>query len=78
MRKKKHNPMTDHARELAVRELARFRDAGDSPADVLDQSVLRGWAGVFPLNRDQTRKKPSQKISEIDYQAEFGPTGKLR
>lgn len=31
-----------------------------------------------PITGNQAGRKPPQKISEIDYQAEFGPTGKLQ
>lgn len=50
-RTKKRAPNTGHALDLAVRKLAELQEAGDSPAEVLEQSVLRGWTGLFPTNR---------------------------
>ena len=74
MRKKICRPMTDHAKELAVRRLAELRAAGDSPGDVLNQSTLNSWQSLNPLQRNQSpRKTPAtQKVTGIDYQAEFG------
>lgn len=71
MRKGMRNvPWTDHAKTLIVQELARLREAGDSPADVLNRSVAAGYRGVFALNGNQnSRKKPAQRISEIDHKA---------
>lgn len=40
---------TCHAKVLAVRELSRLRDQGHDAKAVLEQSILRGWTGLFPL-----------------------------
>jgi uncharacterized protein YdaU (DUF1376 family) len=48
-RKKKRAPNTDHALDLAVRELEKLRVAGHDPKAVLEQSVFRGWQGLFPI-----------------------------
>lgn len=40
-------PMTDRAKTLAVAELGKLRDQGHDPRAVLEQSVLRGWRGLF-------------------------------
>jgi len=46
-RTKRRNPPTDWAKRLAVNRLADLRDRGHSPALVLAESALNGWAGVF-------------------------------
>ncbi len=51
-RKKTKSPLTEHARELAIRELEKLKVAGNDPAKVLNQSILRGWKGLFPLKGD--------------------------
>jgi hypothetical protein len=48
-RKAKRAPMTTRAKELIVLKLEGFRRSGYSPQAVLNQSIERGWAGVFAL-----------------------------
>ena len=49
MRKKIRAPLTNRAAEQTVRELERLWKIGHDPGDVLDQSVQRGWRGVFEI-----------------------------
>lgn len=37
------------AKKRTIAELAKLRNQGHDPGDVLNQSVQRGWMGVFPL-----------------------------
>lgn len=48
-RRKLRKPMTDHARTLVLKELARLRDAGHDPSAVIAQSIRKGYQDVFPL-----------------------------
>ena len=50
MRKKKRNPLTDRARQLAVAELQRLRDDGNDPRAVIEKSVLKGWQSFYPMS----------------------------
>jgi len=43
---------TDDARELAIRKLGELRASGHDPQLVIEQSVFRGWTGLFPLKGD--------------------------
>jgi hypothetical protein len=43
---------TADARALAIRTLANLRAQGQDPARVLEQSVFRGWSGLFPVRDD--------------------------
>ena len=52
MRKAKRAPLTPRAVELIVAKLDEWRKQGDDPAEVLLQSVERGWTGVFQIKRD--------------------------
>lgn len=49
VRKKKRAPNTDEALRLSVLDLERFRDVGQDPRAVLEQSVKRGWQGLFEV-----------------------------
>lgn len=40
-------PMTDYAGTLILSKLDKFRSEGANPIDVLNESIERGWAGVF-------------------------------
>lgn len=42
-------PMTGEAQRRAILELDKLRAAGNPPAAVIEQSLLRGWTGLFPV-----------------------------
>jgi hypothetical protein len=77
-RVKIRKPMTDRAEELLGMKLEAIqRDHGHDPAAVIDQSIINGWAGVFPLkeedlnggsnrNRAGTSDKRSGLARELD------------
>ena len=50
-RKKLKAPMTNLAQTRLIAELSRLREDGNEPHAVLDQSILNGWKGVFPLKQ---------------------------
>jgi hypothetical protein len=52
MRKKIQRPLTDRAVELAVRKLDKLREQGEDVEEVLNQSVLNCWQGLFPVKGD--------------------------
>lgn len=53
MRSRMRKPMSARAAELIFARLRRFEaEHGWPPGAVLDQSVERGWAGVFPLKSE--------------------------
>lgn len=49
MRRRIRKPMTDRARSLAVQKLDELASAGWPPGDVLDQSVMNSWQGLFGI-----------------------------
>lgn len=49
VRKSKKAANTPRALRLAISSLEKLRADGESVADVLDQSTLRGWTGLFPV-----------------------------
>jgi len=57
MRRKARKPMTGHAQSLALKELSKLRSQGQDPAAVLNQSILNGWMGLFPV-KHQARGDP--------------------
>jgi phage replication O-like protein O len=49
MRKKIKEPLTDYAISLMLKKLERLRSAGDDPNEVLNESIMNNWKGVFAL-----------------------------
>lgn len=45
----RRKPLTPYAAELAIKKLEGFRNEGMDLAEVLNQSALNGWTGLFPL-----------------------------
>jgi hypothetical protein len=71
MRKKNRKPMTDRARELAVSQLEKLRREGNPPGEVLNQSVLCGYQGLFAVKangngsrRDAADRERPRSIEE--------------
>lgn len=67
MRIKIHRPMTEHAVDLAIRKLLELKGEGHDPRDVLDQSVLNSWAGLFPIrgeNKNGRGKSPGTETTQ--------------
>ena len=52
-RKKIKKPMTDEARKLVIKECVKI---GGDPNALLEQSIMRGWAGIFPIKDDSNGK----------------------
>lgn len=55
--KGKRAPFTDKARDRIIIELDRLRSQGNNPDEVLWQSVVNGWSGVFALKVDYQAAK---------------------
>lgn len=49
MRTKKKVPNTDRAKMLLVNRLTEFNKLGQNPNKVIEESIMNGWTGVFPL-----------------------------
>jgi len=56
MRKTKRAVPTEKAKELLIKELEKLKTAGDDPNEVLNQSIMRNYTGVFPLKGGQGGK----------------------
>lgn len=59
--------MTPHAQKLAITELRKLRDQGHHPAQVLEQSIINGWKGLFEIKGNRGRKsEPATLPRESD------------
>lgn len=52
-RKKLKKPMTDYAKKLTINKLKKYADSESEQIAILNQSIERGWVGVFPLKDDK-------------------------
>ena len=50
MRKKIKHPLTDRAIIAALNKLAKFRQEGHDPNQILDEAILNGWRGIWLPN----------------------------
>jgi hypothetical protein len=59
-RKEIKKPMSAIAMRRAITELTKLRSAGNDPIQVINNSILNSWPGLWPL-----KKQPEQKKSAI-------------
>ena len=66
-RKKMRKPLTDFARKLAVDKLWKiYSSSGDHPKDVLEQSILCGYQGLFPVHQGRADQRDSELRKELN------------
>lgn len=54
---------TDDAARLSLRKLSQLRDEGNDPVAVIDQSIERTWAGLFPVKDDRARQQTAGRTA---------------
>jgi DNA replication protein DnaD len=59
-RKKIKKPMTDRAVSLLISKLNKMSSSVPEQIEIIEQSIVNGWQGVFPLSKDKETKKGSQ------------------
>lgn len=57
-RREMKKPMTDHAIELLINKLNKLSSDTSEQIEILNQSMLNGWQGIFPLK--ESGKKPKE------------------
>ena len=60
-RKTLKKPMTDYAKKLMLNKLKKLADAESEQIAILNQSIERGWIGVFPLKEEAKSKTDGNK-----------------
>ena len=58
-------PMTDRAVHLALNKLMELSDTTQGRIAVINQSIERGWTGLFPVKEPAAKKKPSNKFGNF-------------
>ena len=54
MRKQMKKPLTERAARMIVKELDELNKSSNPPVEVLEQSILHCWQGVFELKGDRS------------------------
>lgn len=71
-RKKSGKGWTPEAQQLSLRTLAKLHAQGHDATAVIEQSIERGYAGLFPLKADRQPASAAGRQSESDRRiAEF-------
>lgn len=66
-RKKIKAPLTDRALQLLYKELDKLASSDEEKIKILEQSILHGWKGVFPLKQQdvfETKEARSRREQE--------------
>lgn len=65
-RKKMRKPLTVKALKMMLKKLNEL-SSGDSRTsiEILEQSIINGWAGVFPLPKGRLQNKPRNEALEM-------------
>lgn len=74
MRQKMRKPLTDAAKQFVLRALESFAPGDpDAQRQILEQSILNGWAGVYPLKTKEAPEPPaSYDIGEFERRLLYG------
>lgn len=60
-RKKIKKPMTDHAVELLITKLSKLSQDKQTQIEIINQSILKGWQSVYPLEQEKKKQQPVPK-----------------
>src|SRR6184192_797030 len=81
MRQKIRKPLTNHAADLIANKLRAMSNEGQDPCEVLSQSIMNGWAGVFAVKENhngerlsfeqQKRRREEKLLRELYEGADF-------
>lgn len=59
-------PLTDRALQLCLNKLDKLADKDDMKIAILEQSIERGWKGLFPL-KDNPQQEENTDMSKYDF-----------
>lgn len=64
-RKNIKKPMTERALELLIKKLDEMTSDPDEKIEILNQSVINGWQGIFPLKTAKTGRIDSSSYDKM-------------
>jgi hypothetical protein len=65
IRKAAKKPLSDISISRIIEKLKKFNEQGQDVSEILNQSIMNNWAGVFPLKQNFARK-PEVKSKAVD------------
>lgn len=67
-RKEAKKPITQDAAKLQLRNLGKYREAGQDPVEVIENAIANGWQGLYPVRQGPNK----QTVQMPAKQGEFG------
>ena len=64
MRKTIKKPLTTKALELMINKLKKLSIDSDEQIEILNNSIMNNWLGIFPLKEEQ-KKKDKYVVNEM-------------
>jgi len=64
--KKIKKPMAERAVELLIQKLGKLSRDPDEQIEILNQSIVNGWQGIFPLKENNQRQGSSKSSKSYD------------
>lgn len=64
-RKSLKSPMTKTAQSRAISGLEKLKNQGQNVSDVINQSIVNGWKGLFPIYKDRKYGNKRKSNSQI-------------
>jgi len=62
-REVKKKPLTNNSLKLMLIKLDKLSSSNQTKTDILNESVISGWLGIFPLKNQNQSNEPSKKVS---------------
>jgi len=61
-RKKMRKPIEE---EAIIKKLAKYHDEGQDPNEILEQTMVQGWQGLFPVKRQEGEETPEAQLERM-------------
>lgn len=68
-RKDIKTPLTERATKMALAELEKLRNQGNDPTEVIQQTILNGWKGLFAVKNNRHSSSGFKSKAERAYDA---------
>ena len=65
-RKDIKKPMNDHTIDLLIKKLEKMDPSIKNQIEILNQSMVNGWQGIFPLKENESKPKEKGRLDWID------------
>jgi hypothetical protein len=65
-RKDIKKPMNDHTIDLLIKKLEKMDPSIKNQIEILNQSMLNGWQGIFPLKEDVNKPQQKGRLDWLD------------